>query len=266
MSPRTILAALAVLILTAVPGTSHEFWIEPQEYQVQSGTPLVADFRNGQNFKGIALAYFSKQTARFDLGRNGQFTAVTGRMGDVPALQATAPDDGLLVIVHQTAPSTLRYATWEKFQNFADHKDFPDIRSRHLARGLPEQGFSERYTRFVKALVAVGHGRGHDTPTGMETEFVALSNPYTDDPKNGVRVRLLYQGLPRADAQVEVFERGPDGAVSVRLLRTESSGETTVPVRPAHTYLLDAVVLREMPEGSPQVWESLWAGISFAVP
>lgn len=266
MNFRLLLTALAVSLFSANAAVPHEFWIEPAEYQVETGVPVLADFRNGQEFKGSAQAYFDKRTDRLDIVLNGKVEPFQGRMGDVPAVQTTATEEGLMIIVHQTAPSTLKYTVWDKFQAFADHKDFPDIQARHKARGLPETGFTERYTRFVKALIAVGHGRGADFQSGMETEFVALANPYTDDLDNGLPVELLYMGQPRADAQVEVFDRAPDGNVSITLLRTDPAGRVAIPVRSGHSYLLDAVVLRPMPEGSVEVWESLWAGMTFARP
>lgn len=254
------------LLAAASAGLAHEFWIEPKEYQAQSGASLVADLRNGQKFSGIALGYFSSNIARFDLIQAGRVAPVQGRMGDVPALDTAAPGDGLLVIVHQTTPATLTYAKWAKFQAFATHKDFPNIRARHEARGLPVDGFTETYTRYAKALVGIGHSRGADAATGIETEFVALSNPYVDDPVAGFAVQLLYQNAPRADAQIEVFDRSPQGSVVITLLRTDTQGRATIPVRPGHRYLLDAVVLRQPTGDGKAVWETLWAALSFAVP
>lgn len=262
--PAALFTALATFGATA--SLAHEFWIEPQEYQVQSGADLVAGLRNGQKFSGIDLAYFEKRIQRFDLIHDGRSAPVQGRMGDVPAIQTTAPGDGLLVIVHQTAAKTLKYATWEKFSKFAAHKDFAVMRARHDARGLPDKGFSERYTRYAKALVGVGDARGADAPTGLETEFVALTNPYTEDLAGGMRVQLLYQGNPRADTQIEVFERSPEGVVAVSYARTDAQGRAAIPVLAGHTYLFDAVVLRAAPEGGKAVWETLWAALTFAVP
>lgn len=264
--PRLSLCALGAVLALAVPGFGHEFWIEPQEYQVESGAPLVASLLNGQEFSGNEQVYFPNRTARFELIRDGDATRYAGRMGDVPALQGTAPGDGLLVIVHQTEPSSLKYNDWKTFQAFVDHKGFGDIRSRHLARGLPESGFRETYTRYAKALVSVGSGEGRDIETGMETEFVAVSNPYTDELNEGLDLLLLYRGAPRADAQVEIFERAPDGTVTIRLTRTDTGGRARIAVSPGHAYLLDAVILRDMPDGSDAVWESLWAALTFAVP
>lgn len=258
--------SIALTTLGATVALAHEFWIEPAQYQVQSGAPLVADLRNGQAFSGVELAYFTKRFQRFDMIQTGQTAPVDGRMGDVPAIQTTAADDGLLVIVHQTMPKSLKYTTWQKFAQFAAHKDFPDMAARHDARGLPEKGFRESYTRYAKALVGVGDARGADAPTGMETEFVALANPYTDDLSRGMGVQVLYRNAPRANVQIEVFDRAPDGQVTITLSRTDSHGKAAIPVVAGHIYLLDAVVLRDAPADGEEVWETLWAALTFAVP
>ena len=266
MYPRIFSTLACIWLFAGSAATAHEFWIGPEEYQVQSGAPLVAHLRNGQNFKGVSLAYFEKQTAKFNLVTRQGATPVQPRMGDVPALDVTAPGGGLVVVVHETRPSTLKYTDWDQFQSFAEHKDYPDIREWHTGRGLPETGFTESYRRFAKALVAVGSGDGSDDVTGMETEFVALTNPYTSDPADGFSARLYYQDKPRTNAQVEVFDKAPDGTVTTSFFRTDAAGDVTIPVTRGHRYLLDGVVLRPAPDGGTPVWESLWAALTFAVP
>lgn len=250
--------------LWAGPAVSHEFWIEPERFQVETGAPLSAQLRNGERFKGSAVPYFPERTARFELIRDGEVTPVGGRTGDIPALETVADGDGLAVILHETGPTLLTYQTWEKFAGFAEHKGFADIRARHEARGLPMENFKETYRRFAKALVAVGDGEGSDSDMGMETEFVSLSDPYDPNFEQNFKSRLLYQGAPRADAQVEIFDRSPEGEVVTTTARTDRDGVVSVPVTPGHDYLLDAVVLREA-EGEA-VWETLWASLTFGVP
>lgn len=227
---------------------------------------MIADLRNGQKFTGSKLVYFARRTRRFDIMQGDQVTPYQGRMGDLPAFQLDQIGDGLLIINHETVPETLTYETWEKFQAFVTHKGFVDIIQRHHARGLPEQDFTETYSRHAKALISIGDGIGADSLQGMETEFVALANPYTDDLSLGLPVQLFYQGEPRAKTQVEVFERGPDGTVSIYLRHTDTQGHAQIPVKSGHTYLLDAVVLRPAPEADEPVWQSLWAALTFAVP
>lgn len=262
---RTLVPILFLIILS-VQASAHEFWIEPQQYQAESDTPLHADLIVGQKFKGTPRIYLDRKIKRFDLALGENIRPYEGRMGDTPALQTTATGDGLMVILHETRPERLKYKSWQDFAEFAAHKDFPDIKARHQARGLPEDGFVEHYSRHAKALIAIGSGMGEDRAFGLTTEFIALDNPYSEPSPDHISVRLLLDGAPRPDAQVEVFEMAPDGTVTINLLRTDSLGETDVPVRSGHRYLIDAVVLRPLDGDTDAVWESLWAALTFAVP
>lgn len=266
-----MLLRLSVLImsgfwLTAMPVLGHEFWISPEHPQVNVGEDINADFRNGERFSGATYPFWPGQSDRFDVIVGDQTRGYQGSGGDYPAFRMQADQPGLWILVHQTAPSQITYPQWKNFQKFIDHKDFPQAREQHISRGLPASGFSESYVRYVKALIGVGDARGTDKRTGLETEFIALTNPYTDDLTNGVTVGLLYQNAPRADAQVEVFDRAPDRTVTILQLRTDHLGQVVIPVTPGHDYLLDAVVLRPAADESPAVWETLWAALTFSTP
>ncbi|AXI46761.1 DUF4198 domain-containing protein [Sulfitobacter sp. SK012] len=265
------LFTVCTFVMIGSVAIAHELWVEPLAYQVDTGKPVFADIRNGQDFKGTDLAFFEKRNTRMDAVFGDKVTTIPGRMGDSPAIQFDAPEsEGLLVIAHEAAPSNITYSEWEKFLAFAKHKDFPLAAADHKAAGWSMEKFTERYTRHAKALIAVGDGEGADRELGLEVEFVALTNPYADGFDGQMQVALFYQGAPLPDAQVEVFDRAPDQSVSVTLHRTGADGQATIPVDDAHTYLFDHVVLRpsldagETPK-SP-VWETLWAALTFAVP
>ena len=262
------LPLLIAIALSAFPATAHEFWISPQTYIIDAQDQLVADIRVGEDFKGGAYTYLPPRFERFDLVHNGQVLPVEGRIGDRPALNMQAPGSGLITIVHQTTDSTLTYSEAKKFKKFVAHKDFAWTLDEHKARGLPEFGFKEVYSRYGKSLVAVGDGAGSDQDVGLLTEIVALANPYTADLSDGLPVRVLYQGEIRADTQVEVFEKAPDDSVSVTIHRTDDTGVALIPVKPGYRYLVDSVVMRAVePETSKDpVWESLWASLTFMVP
>lgn len=267
---RKITLALS-FVVASITGAAqgHEFWIDPLTFFVQPGTPIRADIKVGENFKGTPSVYLPSRFNRFDIGTAAGFAAVQSRQGDRPALNQIAPN-GLAVVVHETTNSQLTYTEFAKFEKFVTHKDATWVIDEHRARGLPEDEFVEVYSRYAKSLIAVGAGQGADRTVGLLTEIVALANPYTDNMGSGLPVRVLYQGAPRGSAQVEVFERAPGGAVRVFLQTTNANGEARIPVKPGHDYMLDSVVLRT-PEGSAAqnpkaVWESLWANLTFAVP
>lgn len=262
------LSLLAALFAT--PVAAHEFWIEPVAYELDVEGRIEARLVNGELFDGINVAYFPQRYDLFTLQNGDSVVDVDGRLGDNPALQADPLGAGLHIVAYQSKGANVKYATFEPFASFAAHKDFADIRDRHVARGLPDADFSEHYIRFSKALIGVGEATGADRRTGLETEIVAIDNPYTDDLAEGMRVQVFYRDTLRADAQVELFEKAADGTVAVTLHRTDAQGVAVLPVRPGHAYLVDAVLLREPDLATSQqtgaVWETLWAALNFSVP
>ncbi|KMW59736.1 hypothetical protein AIOL_004719 [Candidatus Rhodobacter oscarellae] len=255
-------------MFVAAPIAAHEFWISPKDYIIDPQDQLVADIRVGQDFKGNASGYLPPRFVRFDLVQGDDLVPVEGAMGDRPALQMQAPGEGLVTVVYQTTDSRLTYSEWEKFVNFVTHKDLAWALEEHAERGLPQTGFREVYSRYGKSLMAVGAGAGADQEVGLLTEIVSLANPYTDPLPQGLPVRVLYEGAPRAFTQIEVFQKAPDDTVSVATYRTDAAGVANVPVKPGHEYLVDSVVIRGLvpeAEGDP-VWESLWASLTFEFP
>ncbi len=269
--PSPFLALSCLLFLSApFPLAAHELWLRAQEYVVEPETRLVVDIVNGENFRGHGLPYLPAKTVLLAQLEAGELRDLTPRPGDRPAIDIAAGAPGLRVLVYQSALSTLTYREFDKFLDFLAKKDLPASRAAHLARGLPETGFKESYARFSKALIAVGDGAGADRRLGLETELVALANPYTDRLEEGLPVQLFYRGAPRAHAQIEIFERGPDGGIVISTTRTDADGIARIALRPGYRYMLDAVVLRvaapELAARTGAVWESLWANLTFARP
>ncbi len=258
--------------MTCIAGVakSHEFWIDPVSHQVENGAVAEAHIRVGMQFDGSSFSYLPQNFRRFDYAFTGDMRPVEGVIGDRPAFRLEATENGLLLVVHET---TDQYITWKDFQDFVgfvEHKDAEWVLEEHAAKGFAEDGTREAYSRYAKSLIAVGDGAGSDREVGLLTEIVALENPYTGETGDGVDVRVLYEGKPRADAQLEVFEKSPEGAVEIFKLHTDERGEVTVPVKPGNRYMLDSVVLRPpsdalVAERGVQ-WESLWANLTFAVP
>jgi hypothetical protein len=266
---------VALLQVLVTPVLAHEMWIEPDDYHVEDGAVVTARLVNGQSFDGMVVRYFPKQFVRFTLSLGDTEVSVPGRVGDTPALNMPALGNGLHIATFQSSGDFLSYAEIEKFAKFVKHKDLSaslgtDVLARHAERNLPQTGFWEHYTRFSKALIGVGDAEGADRRMGLETELVALTNPFTDDLSDGMKVQLFWNEAPRADAQIELFSKAPDGVVTVTLHRTDTNGVVSLPVSAGYSYLVDAVILREPVQatsGDREIaWESLWAALTFAVP
>ena len=268
---RLLSAATAVLSILAAPAGAHEFWIEVEDYTIAPEGQLSAALMVGEDFEGSSYAYIPVNFRLFELAIGDEEPRpAVGRIGDRPALQAEIDEAGLLKIIHVTRDYQLTWDSWGEFTDFVAHKAGKGVLEGHAEEAYPQEDVREVYSRYGKALVAVGEGSGEDRLFGLPTEIVARENPYTGDLSDGFDVQLYYGAEPRADAQIEVFSKA--GAEDVRLetVRTDADGRATVPVEPGRTYLLNAVVFRQPsgeldPEFDP-MWETLWASLTFAVP
>ena len=256
--------------MLVAPVYAHEFWIAPVTYNFDTGQPIEANFRIGQDFSGSRLSFLNHRTVRHEVFQSGSSTKILGRDGDRPAFQTGGLNDGLAILVHETNDSILNYSDYEKFKKFVIHKDFGGVLNAHETRGLPKTGFSESYRRYAKSLIAIGHGRGKDIIVGLDIEILALKNPYTEDLSGGMHVQVLMNGQPRPYVKVELFRKliETDEDFGIKSYLTDKNGIAIFPVETAYKYMVDNVALipLEQKKESDPVWHSLWANLTFSVP
>lgn len=264
-----IVVGAALATSSAFSAQAHEFWLLPTDFTIEDGEQIEVSLRNGQKMNGVEVPYLPGTIAQFDLVIGDTITPVVSRLGDTPAMNLAAPGSGLAIVVHQTNPTLLTYKDFAKFQRFVIHKAMPQILAEHAARGLPETGFVEDYSRYAKTLIAIGAGEGADRAMGLRIEIVALANPYTDDLSAGMPLQVLLDGQPRGAAQLGLFVTAPDGTITETPYITDATGQVTVPAQAGYTYLADSVDIFALPNNDPAagpVWHSDWASLTYFVP
>ena len=93
--------------------------------------------------------------------------------------------------------------------------------------GFSFSNFSETYRRFVKAIVGIGSAQGNDSYFGLTTEFVLLNNPYEDNRKDIVELKLIYQEKPELLSKEDYDEI--HSTVVKRVLSTNNEPWNTIP-------------------------------------
>lgn len=262
--------AVYLLLVWSTAAHAHEFWIEPQRFEIGPSQNIVADLRVGQYFKGDSQTYLPANFVAFKVIDQAQTRPVKGRLGDMPAVDIPARENGLHVVVYQSTPSSLTYDDLDDFASFARKQGLGWAVEAHRRRGLNSTDIKEAYTRYAKSLVRVGDGEGNDRPVGMPLELVAETNPYTTEVDEDITVRLLWQGEGRADAQVTVFRKHSECRTSRITLQTDAEGRAVVPRGPGGRLLVNAVHLTEpgddLPDRMNAAWQSLWASLTFGLP
>lgn len=263
----------SVYLLAAVAtcANAHEFWIEPARFTVVESDPIVADLRVGQYFKGDSQVLYPYKFVSFDVIDTAGSRPITGRLGDLPAVNIQTERPGLHVLAYRSTPSSVAYSDFEQFQSFARKHGAGWAIDEHLRRDLPMTDIKEAYTRYAKSLVQVGDGGGRDRAVGMPLELVAETNPYAGKEDADVAVRLLWRDQGYADAQITVFRKFVGCEATSTTVRTDAEGRVTIPVESGGRFLLNAVHMMEPSVETRQrirdvEWESLWASLTYELP
>ncbi len=267
-SQKTVpMSALIGALLGFSPASAHEFWIEPEDYAVDSGEEIRADIRIGQDFRGDAFPFIPARFRSFSQHDDLGVEPVAGSIGATPALTAMPRAEGLTIFTYVSTERSITFQAWEKFQEYLDYEGLDRIPERHDARGLPRDRIREIYFRCAKALVNVGPGNsGEDRATGMPIELVADANPAAIEPGDELRFRLLWQGEPLPDTQVALFHKPADGTEAARITtRTDAAGHVTFSLDTPGAFMAAAVHMTEPAPEQDADWQSHWATLTFAV-
>ncbi len=258
--------ALIICRVTFNMAYAHESWIQPEKFALKAGDKAVANLMVGEVLKGEVQAFNDYDFRHFEIHQNGKKTDVDSRLGDIPALNQTIDNDGLLIIKYESRRSTIDYDdNWEKFVTFLKKHHLESIIEQHKTRNLEQTGVKETYIRYSKSLMKVGTGTGNDEYTGMPFEWILNNNPYTDD--GDISMTLLADGKSYPGALVHIFVKEASG-IKESTLTTDSKGNILIPRRPGF-FLINAVKMQIPPKkvqrSTEAVWESLWASHTFTI-
>ena len=265
---KNIALILGLMFLMSSNLSAHEMWIEPIHYELKLQEKILAHEKVGQNFKGNEYSYLSSSYKSLKLTVNGKTRDVKSRIGDIPAINEVATEEGLTILWAETTHSDISYKTWKKFEDFIKSKGLDWVLDEHKKRGLPAKNFIEAFSRYPKSLIKVGDGKGSDQKVGMPIEWVAETNPYTDS-DDGVRLHLYWQGKPFVNTHVSVFNRLKNELI-VTDLKTDDKGMVIISRAKGGQFLINAVQMIEPSESvktqTGAVWESLWASLTYELP
>lgn len=267
---RTIWVVGFSLLVYSTLSYSHEYWLDPINSKIESGSKVIVDIRNGQNYSGASFPYDAASYKSIEITNSISSIVYEGRLGDYPAIHHIPVTQGLHSVSLETTENYIVYDSWDKFSAFLDYHGLDKIKERHLSRQLPQTEIKERYFRSAKTVFQVNGDNASDqrvhndeeqailTPVGSLFEMSLLDNPYNAIDK--LSVQLHFAGVPLPARQVEIFWKGS------QLLRlttqTDENGVATFKLLGDGDYMLNAVQVVE-PKKQGVHWVSYWASITF---
>jgi uncharacterized GH25 family protein len=255
------------LLFVAAPVVAHDFWIQPERFQVRPNAPVPVTFQIGH---GDARERYANNDRIMLLG-----DFFNGRRRDRRSeLRSTGPADlvtrfaepGLHVLGLQTSYAFSALPAG-RFNDYAKEEGLVTIIAARQREEKMTRPGRERYSRRAKALILVGTPNGRNQllatrPIGLKLEIVPDRNPYALGPSRQLPLHVLYNGrrLPNATVKLtslEADERPVATAV------TDTSGRASFRVPAKGSWLVN-VVWAEPVKGDPKVdFETTFSSLTF---
>jgi len=248
-------------------GLAHDLWLIPEEKNVP-GKPALVRANSGMDFPksdhAPDPAAFAKRTLIQPDGSKATLAA-KGKDELSGLLEFDPKQPGVYIAAVETQPKLITLAA-DKFNEYLVSDGLPHIYLLRAKEKTLDQPGREQYRKSPKALIRVGDGGTGDPcrAIGLPLEIVPKHDPFGLKQGSTLKVQVLFQGRPLADANLG-WDLPGDGEAPSGTVRTDANGEAFIPI--AKTGLM-TIRLTHMtrPRADKYEWESFWTTLTFRIP
>ncbi len=254
---------LLSLILIAFLFQSHEFWLAPNRFKLQTGETFSIDVRVGESYEGEFWNYrVSRVLGLHQFNADGKMDlSANATTGEGNNLKLKFDNAGLQLLALETNNAFIELEG-DKFNAYLKEDGLLAILEERKRKDLLGTKASEHYARYAKTLLQVG-GANDDTykiSTGMPIEIIPVTNPY----ENGggtIPFKVLFEGKPLKDALVKVWHK-TNGKTSMKEFTTSREGTVKAKVKPSGQWMVSVVHMVPSRDDTSD-WQSYWGSFTF---
>jgi uncharacterized GH25 family protein len=258
-----------VFLFLLVSGSiiGHDHWIEAKNFKVSKGDTVNLKLILGDFLEpAYEIALRKNQTRSFSVRTDSVIQEFSNSMADSlkPLLSFKAENPGLNLITIEKEHSFIQMDYVDFLEYLVDEKQVKA--SEIFEKMYPKKPVKERYTRYIKSLIAVDNAEGniYKARTNARLEFIFLNNPYKARKKDYLLVQLLYDGKPLIKTAVHAFHRNRDGQTYSYRLETNDEGNFSIQLSYSGIWLFRSVYIQPCLNCKNADWESFWTSYTFA--
>ena len=272
-------------LLAAILFWSHDMYLKPDGYYLDSGTFATIQLYNG-TYEESENTIDRNRMADVSLVGGGERTAVPlgqwSEVGNATVLNFKSGEPGTWVAGVSTKARDFTQ-TPEAFNRYLAHDGVTDMLEAREKNGTMNDPATERYSKHVKTIFQVGDDTSDDYAVnlGYPIEFVPNANPYDLSVGEKLSVRLFRDGAPLTGELVYVdhddghghshgeddhsHDEGDDHTHTKGTpYRTDEAGDVEFAVTAPGVWHLRTIHMKTSTEDS-LTHESNWATLTFAV-
>jgi uncharacterized GH25 family protein len=259
------LVAFLTLVFSSALLNGHEFWLQPQRYQLSTGQAVRLRFRVGEEFNGENWSGNRASVEQLKLFWKTYDDDLRTMVSDTIAgdsLTMQFFDEGTVMIAFESTDKYIRLEPAE-FNAYLEEDGITnaiEFRREHQETDSAGRKF---YRRSAKTIFQVGAVKDqiHQKPTGLPVDIIPLAHPYALKKGDQLPVKVLFKGEPLSNYQVRAWQR-LKGKTTRTDLRTDSTGQVRIPVSLAGQWMVSTVPMERLSGDSAQ-WRSYWGSLTW---
>lgn len=254
------LRILLLLLWLSSAAWAHEFWLEPERFEV-GGEPCRVSIVVGERFVGEpwkgALENITELVAVTGAGK----TSLLKQPLTEPSFRLSGEQKGQHLVGFTNKNSAIELPA-DKFESYLRSEGLETIIEARANQGQSAAPGREHYRRCAKVLLHNGRGEtAYGSVLGFPLELTALVDPYASIARPEMTFRATYDAKPLAGALIKVRHRFL-GEVNNLELRTDEQGEVSFPYMARGDWLVTTVHM--VPAKSEEAdWQSFWGSYRF---
>jgi uncharacterized GH25 family protein len=262
---KIIVFVAAIIFLSALATLAHDYFLLPSDFFLKKGNEIKVALMVGDEFKDLVeRKYQSRITKTFSLrtGKKPVDLILLSKDSLSPILNYKTTEPGLHLIEMSRNYSTINLEK-DKFLDYLVTEGLLRIQDSLIKS--PQLSFTEKYTRYLKTLIAVDKPNGgvYNEKVFHQLEIILDNNPYKLNYGDDLSATILFQDKPLKNANTEIVVKSGDGKVHVTKLNSDLNGKVYFKVNREGTYLLRLVYMQKCKDKTAD-FESWWASYSFA--
>jgi len=262
-------------LLLALPASllAHNTWLVPMRFRAAPGDSIRVRVATSEAFPSSDSLLKLERVARFTLRDTSGARNVTGYREDGLFLVADVvpPRAGHVVVVAESKPRAfvLPAKTFAEYLK-EEHRD--DVLAARQRAGTAAAEGRERYRKVTKAILCVG-GKPGEVPAdalfqsdeGSWLEIIPEQSPCGLKRGDSIRVRVLFNGKPYANAHVAAGYAGTKGHHYPFTTKTDADGRARFKLTRDGVWYIRAHNIVATQNDSEADWESAFSTLTFEV-
>lgn len=238
------------------------------KYKVQKGDTLEMHLFVGDGFNiQLERPMQTSLTKKFELITQAGTTNLLTETKDqaLPIVNRKVDFDGLGLLYLERDYSRIALAT-DKFLAYLKEDHIENITVKKDPSHTMQ---SERYSRYIKALVQSGKPSKTDTlyrkKTGKIFEIILLQNPYLLHSGEVLKAQIFFMDKPLGNKVITARNRTGNENTLFLTSRTDKNGICFFKLPRKGEWLLHATQMISCPDKTDSDWESFWTSYSFEI-